>query len=265
MIGTYAKATLPLVPGASKLPWIAGGGGDMPSLERRTEVRPDRDHVAEYSRVCGFRLRDTLPPTFPHILAFPLHMSVMTDGRFPFAPVGLVHLENSITVKRPIGLDEELEVIVTTGKVQPHPKGQTFSLDTKVKASGKIAWTEESTMLRRGKGTGDRKSSERIVELKDVAEWKLPGDLGRRYAAVSGDSNPIHMHPLSARLFGFPRAIAHGMWTKARSLAQMERDLPDAFTVEVEFKKPILLPAKVTFARAGEYFEVRSHLEGALR
>ena len=92
---------------------------------------------------------------------------------------------------------------------------------------------------------------------------------------MSGDLNPIHMHPLTARLFGFKSAIAHGMWTKARCLAALEASLPDAFTVEVAFKKPILLPGKVQFGEAvqeGAAFTVRfgvrdtgqgsSHLDG---
>jgi len=100
--------------------------------------------------------------------------------------------------------------------------------------------------------------------------WSLSGDLGRRYGSVSGDRNPIHIHALSARLFGFPQAIAHGMWTKARALAALE-PLPDAYTVDVSFRRPILLPSRVTFAAEGERFEVRSaktpdtiHLEGTV-
>jgi len=80
------------------------------------------------------------------------------------------------------------------------------------------------------------------------ATWKLEGDLGRRYAAVSGDRNPIHMHAWTAKPLGFPRAIAHGMWTKARCLAALESRLPDAFQVDVRFRKPILLPGRVEFA-----------------
>ena len=76
----------------------------------------------------------------------------------------------------------------------------------------------------------------------------MPGDIGRRYAAVSGDRNPIHLHGLSARLFGQQGAIAHGMWTKARCLAALQGHLPEAFTVEVAFKLPVRLPAKVAFA-----------------
>jgi acyl dehydratase len=79
-------------------------------------------------------------------------------------------------------------------------------------------------------------------------EWRLPGDLGRRYAAVSGDANPIHLYPLTAKALGFRRQIAHGMWTKARSVAAIENRLPNAVTVEVAFKKPVFLPGTVAFA-----------------
>src|SRR5213076_2448555 len=100
---------------------------------------------------------------------------------------------------------------------------------------------------------GDRKAGQEQHAAPN-AVWKLPGDIGRRYAAVSGDRNPIHLHPLSARLFGFPRAIAHGMWTKARALAAQEAELPDAYTTSVRFRKPILLPSRVEFgARDGRF------------
>ena len=82
-------------------------------------------------------------------------------------------------------------------------------------------------------------------------QWKLPADLGRTYAGVSGDHNPIHLYPLTAKALGFPRQIAHGMWTLARSIAAIENRLPDAVTVEVAFKKPVFLPGTVAFARPG--------------
>ena len=91
------------------------------------------------------------------------------------------------------------------------------------------------------------------MSFRPPRRWRCPGDLGRRYGWVSGDLNPIHVHPLSARLFGFRRAIAHGMWTKARCLAALGPQLGgrgQGYTVEVVFRKPILLPATVAFAEA---------------
>jgi acyl dehydratase len=150
--------------------------------------------------------------------------------------------------------------------VRPKATGErTFALLTEVRAGGEPAWEEESTMLSPG---GKAPRSEEL-ETDFVAEWRLPGDLGRRYAAVSGDRNPIHLHSLTAKPFGFPRPIAHGMWTKARCLAALEPSLPAAYEVSVDFRKPILLPGRVTFERSGERFAVRDgarfHLVGRFR
>lgn len=285
----YARAAAPMVPGASLLPFVPGGGKEIPEIELTLpRLHAGAEQVAAYSRVCGFALRDQLPPTYPHVLAFPLHMAVMADGHFPFGAVGLVHVENSITQKRPIGIGEELEIKVKPTKLAPHPKGRTFSLQTKVKSGNRIVWESTSTMLRRGSGAaakppadgpksrdiGDFEAHRQLEELTASAEWRLGGDLGRRYAAVSGDRNPIHMHSLTAKPLGFPRAIAHGMWSKARCLAAIESRLPDAFEVEVRFRKPILLPGKVEFASTSEgdaiQFAVRDakrgtpHLDGRM-
>jgi acyl dehydratase len=251
----YARAALPMIPGASLLPFVPGGGGEIPDgLELElTGVKADPAEVAAYAKVCGFSLRDTLPPTYPHMLAFPLHMAVMSDGSFPFGAVGLVHVENSIVQERPIGLGEEMTIRVRPTKLQPHPKGRTFSLETEVLIGGDAVWRSTSTMLRRGKSNGDAPKQEKGFDSLPAdapagAEWKLDGGLGRRYAGVSGDRNPIHMHSLTAKPLGFPGAIAHGMWTKARALAQLDNRLPDKFEAEVRFRKPILLPARVEFA-----------------
>ncbi|MGB7684485.1 MAG: MaoC/PaaZ C-terminal domain-containing protein [Solirubrobacterales bacterium] len=287
----YARAAAPMVPGASLLPFFPGGGGEIPELEMElTGVQAKPDALAGYAKVCGFALRDHLPPTYPHVLAFPLHMMVMADGSFPFGAVGLVHLENRIVQHRRIGVEEELNIRVRPTKLEPHPKGQTFSLVTEVRIGDETVWESESTMLRRGKGSASADHRDDVAvpagmreevrhqaaEARQAsAEWRLGGDLGRRYAAVSGDRNPIHMHALTAKPLGFPGAIAHGMWTKARCLAALESRLPDSFAVDVSFRKPILLPARVEFASTPEgeeiAFAVRDakkgtpHLEGLVQ
>jgi acyl dehydratase len=287
--GLLLRAALPLIPGASALPFIAGRGDEVPDTALTLAgARLSGERLAAYARVCAFTLRDTLPATAPHLLAFPLHMALMTDGSFPFPAVGLVHVGNRIAVHRAIGTGEALDLRVHATALEPHAKGRTFAIVTEARVDGELVWEERSTMLRRGGGeqppaersasvaTADGEAVADVEEQLPVsAEWSPPEDLGRRYASVSGDRNPIHMHALSARLFGFPRAIAHGMWTKARCLAALESSLPDSYVVDVDFRKPILLPGKVSFAqaRAGDLtrFAVRSakdettiHLEGTV-
>jgi acyl dehydratase len=255
MLPLFARAGAAMLPGASHLPFVGGGGRDVPDLTLRlAEVPIDPDRLAAYNRVCGFDLRDALPPTYPHILAFPLQLSLMTDPSFPFPAIGLVHIHNRITQHRPISASEKLEIKVWATPVQEHPRGRQFSLRSEARAGDELVWEEVSTNLKRGHGSeganapgSDLPSAD---ELPVTATWQLPGDLGRRYGSVAGDLNPIHIHPLSARLFGFKSAIAHGMWTQARCLAALAPRLPDAFTVEAAFKKPILLPGRVEFCEA---------------
>ena len=235
------------------------------------------DHVGEYSRVCGFTVRDVAPATYPHVLAFPLHMKLLTDPSFPLPAIGMVHIANRIEQRRPISVGETLSLSVRATQLEPHPKGKTFKLLTEARVDGEVVWTGESTNLRRGGGDGEKSASgaeSEAADLRDEAEWALPGDLGRRYAGVAGDRNPIHLYGVTAKAFGFPRQIAHGMWTKARCLAQLDSRLPAAFAVDVAFKRPILLPSKVKFASAesdgGFAFTVRSargdepHLAGSV-
>jgi acyl dehydratase len=276
----FARAALSMIPGASALPVLGARRsaevGDEVLVLPEAEV--DRARLAAYDRVCAFRLRDALPSTFLHVLAFPLHLSLITDPSFPLPAVGLVHVYNRITQHRALGAAERFSLRVWAGPIQPHPRGRQVSLRTEARVGDELVWEEVSTNLRRG--GGDEASAAPEVPssegLPTVATWRLPGDLGRRYASVSGDYNPIHIHPLSARLFGFPAAIAHGMWTKARSLAVLESRLPAAYTVEVAFKRPVVLPATVNFVervQAGDTirFGVRGpgkdtpHLEGVVR
>ncbi|HEY0905202.1 MAG TPA: MaoC/PaaZ C-terminal domain-containing protein [Marmoricola sp.] len=247
---TMLKAALPALPGVNLIPGIRKSGGALPDLRlTRPGIRLDRDHVAAYAKVCGFAPSETLPLTYPHMLGFPLHMAIMTDGSFPYPAIGTVHLRNAITQHRPIAPSEVLDATAIATNRRPHAKGTAFDLVTTVTTGDETVWESTSTYLRLGRGDTD--AAVEGVPLDVVAstgiKWRLPGDLGRRYAAVSGDHNPIHLYPLTAKAFGFPRQIAHGMWSKARCVAALANRLPGEVTVEVEFKKPILLPGTVAF------------------
>lgn len=233
-----------------------GRSGDrLPDTELvRRDVTIDRDDVAAYAEVCGFTLTDALPGTYLHMLAFPLSMQIMAGRDFPFAIAGMVHVRNRITHHRPVTADEVVDVAVHLADLRPHPKGRQFDVVARVTVDDELVWSSRSTYLKRGKGGDESAADESGAAAVDVAalpttsRWRVPADIGRRYGAVSGDRNPIHLSSVTARAFGFPKAIAHGMWTKARSLAALEGRLPDAYEVDVVFKLPVLLPATVEYA-----------------
>jgi acyl dehydratase len=252
MLPMFARAGVALIPGASRLPFVGGGAKEIPDLTLvLDDVQIDRDRLTSYDHVCEFTVTDRLPATYPHMLAFPLHLALLTDGKFPFPAIGLVHIYNRITQHRTLRAAEKLSLRVWATPLEPHPRGKQFSIHSEARVGDELVWEEVSTNLKRGSGGGSGATAPEVPSaeaLPATATWNLPGDLGRRYGLVSGDFNPIHMHSLSARLFGFPSAIAHGMWSKARCLAALEARLPEQFTVEAAFRKPILLPATVDFA-----------------
>jgi acyl dehydratase len=272
--GSYARPLLRRVPFVG----LGGGDGGLPDLALELpDVALDAARVAEYARVCGFGLRDAVPPTYLHLLAFPLAMRLMTDGAFPFGVLGLVHVANRIDHHRPVRLGETATLRVHATELRDHPKGRQFDVVAEATIDGERVWEGRSTYLRQGGGSSKatKKSGDgqdRPPPPEPEALWNVPGDIGRRYGGVSGDRNPIHLHALSAKAFGQPRAIAHGMWLKARCLAALEPELPAAFAVEVRFKRPVLLPAKVAFSThrdgAGRAFAVHDarrgvpHLDG---
>ncbi|MER5179755.1 MaoC/PaaZ C-terminal domain-containing protein [Streptomyces sp. NPDC002896] len=230
-------------------------------------VRIDGARLAAYERVCGFAAgRDqALPVTYPHVLGFPLAMRLMAARDFPLPLLGLVHTSIEIDQWRALGPAEEYELTVYVDGLVPHRRGTEANVVTEVRVGGELVWESRSRYLARHRTEAataprDRSSEPARKPLPAVAEWKLGGDVGRRYGAASGDRNPIHLYPLTARLFGFPRAIAHGMWTVARCLAQ--HGVPQAARVRAEFRAPVLLPGTVTYAAEGAAFELRGHGTG---
>jgi hypothetical protein len=211
------------------------------------------DAVASYDSVCGFPLTDALPPTYPHVMAFEPTMRLMTGSDFPFPVVGLVHLGNRLTVRSPLPLSAPLHFTVRAVDLRPHRRGQQFDVVTTASLSPSLdepaVWEETSTYLRRGASSAASSSDPSLVDGPAAAVWKVDHSVGRSYAAVSGDRNPIHTSLLGARAFGFPRPIAHGMWTKARLLASLR--LPAAFTVDVRFRAPIFLGSRVSLYTDG--------------
>lgn len=269
LAGLYARAASPLSGG--------GAGRGQPALPTQhlvlRGVDLDRDHVAAYADVCGFTLTDELPQTYLHMHAFPLQIQLMGRGEFPFPMLGMVHLRQHIEVLRPVTADEVVDVEVWLEDLRPHGKGSQFTVRSQVRdAAGEVVWDGTSTYLARHSQDTEPAAEQHAadaVEIGDLprtADWRIEADQGRRYGKVSGDVNPIHMSALSAKAFGFPRAIAHGMWTMARAVAALEGRLPDAVDIDVAFKTPLLIPGRVTYAteQHGDawHFAVRNDRNG---
>ncbi|MFI6807695.1 MaoC family dehydratase [Streptomyces luteogriseus] len=219
----------------------------------------DLARLAAYERVCGFPTgEDALPVTYPHVLGFPLAMRLMSGRGFPLPLLGLVHTSITVTRHARMPASGTYELSVHIEGLAPHRRGTEATVVTEVCGGGDVVWESRSTYLARHRthqSAAAPREAEARKPLPEVARWRLAGDVGRRYGAASGDRNPIHLHPLTARLFGFPRAIAHGMWTVARCLAA--HGVPESCHLRAEFRAPVLLPGTVAYAERDGRFELR--------
>lgn len=250
----YLRAVLRRPPGLRK-------GKDIPRIEARVaRVQADPKALHQYRKLCGFADSGSLPVSYPHVLAAPLHLAVLTQEAFPLKLLGAVHVRNQVKQKRVLAVDETFDLRVSVEGHRNVEQGIEFDLITHlIDAKGNCPWESVSTnLVRRGKGkAGDKKkwTPPDFTQYREVASWKASANIGLRYGRVAGDLNPIHLHALPARLFGFPRAIAHGMWSFARCAAA----LPTARKCEldVSFKRPLLLPgtAELVSRREGKATE----------
>jgi acyl dehydratase len=248
-LGTYLRAA-----GTAPLPRPSSLPGD----EVAVDVVVDADRLAAFQQVCGPYVGAPVPATFVHVLAFAPALGLMASRRFPLPLPGMVHVRQRLAQHRPVEVGERLGLRVRAEGLRPHRRGRLVDLVAEATADGEQVWVGRSTYLSRGPaGGGTDGGTDEAPEPTPPADaavrrtWRVDARTGRRYAAVSGDVNPIHVSALAARAFGFPRAIAHGMWTASRCLAVLQRDLSPAYALDVAFRSPVLLPSTVRFAAGG--------------
>jgi acyl dehydratase len=238
-----------LLAAAGALPFISRDGRLPEHTVTVDDLAIDRANVAEYAAVTGLRFGDAVPLTYPFALTFPSVMSLVSGFDFPFAAMGSVHVENQITQYRPIAVTDTVGVKVRAENLREHRKGLLVDLVTDVSVGNDVAWHQVTTFLHQQRTSlSDEPKSEpkkptRLPPPNAVLHI-TPGQI-RHYASVGGDHNPIHTSSIGAKLFGFPTSIAHGMFTAAAVLANIEGQLPDAVKYSVRFGKPVLLPARV--------------------
>jgi acyl dehydratase len=268
----------------SRKPVLVPEGAVVPRIEARLgKVAIDRNHLASYSEVCGAAAGATLPIAYPHVLAMPLHLAMLGAEAFPVKLMGLVHVQNRIAMREPISADEPAEIRAWIEGHRDTERGQEFDLHTEYVVGGEPLWDETCTFLARRKPPpgAARPAMSRSVEgapdgvAVKSSSFRAPAGLGRRYGFISGDVNPIHMSDLTARAFGFPRAIAHGMWSLGRAASDFEAEAFNGCELSVSFKLPIYMPSWLTLQRwpieNGSSFALRDgqgekpHLSGTLK
>ncbi len=227
------------------------GKGNLPDVRvefNNQSIQPS--DFKKYNKVCGFEHTLIVPSTFIHAYTFPLQTILLSHPSCPFPLLGLVHFANSIKQIRPLYVGENFSISCSFGNLIAHEKGQAFEVNSYLEVDGIRIWEDASIYLYRTKeGVGQVFDWKQPILQENCIKksWSLHQTLGFEYAQSSGDFNPIHLHPLTAKLFGFDRHIIHGMWTKAKILTELEKQLSTSYEIAVCFKTPVYLPASIIF------------------
>jgi hypothetical protein len=251
---------------------VEGAAESLPEIKLGVKNYQISAHkLAKFAKTVHWTALDKLPPTYLQVVAFPMYLKVLLRQDFPWAVMGLVHIENEIIQHGVIDISKPLDIVCFCSDLEMHRFGWQFTINIHALVDGKLVWQSLSKNLVR---TGRRKKMARMPEKRideeaftDCTDWSLSGGLGRKYAFASGDCNPIHIHRLTAKMFGFEDPIIHGMWTIGRSMSQVQDVLPDAFNVFVKFKQPIFLPNNIKWKQAqipddeNHYFKLVSQEE----
>ena len=244
----------------------------LPTERHRLDnLTAKQEKVDAFQRLMGRPQAEFLPSGYLHTLAFPVAVSVLARPDFPLPLLGMIHLSNEIHHLRPVALNEHLSVTAWVENLLPHRRGTQLDVMVNIKSGSEPVWKGRSTYLAKGvmangsKDTAVPSEGDRPTEQLPgfpTREWVLAGNIGRRYAAVSGDYNPIHLSRPSARATGMKQPIAHGMYLASRMVAEMGPGDATPFRWSVEFSAPVSLPSAV-FLSAGTDGSVAAQWQGA--
>lgn len=221
----------------------------LPALRaQHKDLLIDANHLARYRALCGFQPGSKIPATYLQTLAMPLLLNIMSNSQFPIRVIGKMHLSNQVSVHENFDLRQPVSLSVSIGRSLLSSRGLEWKMDFAAMVDNQLVWSGDSIYLYKCKTGMSRRKKGKLIRGDNPQDWLVPNGIGRRYALISQDCNPFHLSNLTARMFGFRSAIAHGMWTKARCIAGLEDQLPDSgYSVNVNFYRPLFLPSKVKF------------------
>ena len=246
---------------------------DIKISQEFSNVTIDVDNLEAYKEY--FNFKSQLPVTYIYIVAQRALLHLMLHKEFTIAVPGIVHISNEVQLTAQFNIDEKIEI-----KASIHVPVKEGSLFPKAE----IIFYQKGVEVARNisnyiaKRKSPKKSSKRKENVSTFGldsfreEWVIEKSIGKSYAQLSQDKNPIHTSKLFAKMIGFKRPIAHGWYSVNRVVSVAEKENNCTFkSIRVAFNKPIYLPSKVQFQlNDGNQFKVTNpykaytYLEGDL-
>jgi MaoC like domain len=227
-------------------------GGMIPNLVGELlGFNIDKEHLNRYSEICGLEKNSKMPILYPHVIASSIYMNMLTHKLFPFGLVGSLHLRNHIIQHRQINIDGTFDIKVEVIEQRVVKQGMEFDFTISILIDKERVWESISTWLTRGKFGKEYENSPNAEILKTEPEAKhfadlyIPKNIGKKFAKITLDYNPIHISRILASLFGLKRDVAHAMWASGNALGKLSDVIYDKPTrIDLAFKGPLFLDSK---------------------
>ncbi|BFT29732.1 hypothetical protein D210916BOD24_09080 [Alteromonas sp. D210916BOD_24] len=215
----------------------------------------DNVHYGLFCQEVQWPVSEQIHPLYLQMLSLPLQMQCLLDKQSPFPLLGLIHAGNQVSVLGDCNLSDAFECRVRFHDVRPHHRGWELDVLLEAWQAGQLVYRAISSYLVKVKAVHVAPKISQVESHDDcdteqkvcIGEVTLPAATGRRYAKLSGDYNPIHLTGLTAKLFGFKKPIAHGMWTLARAVSAFVEHNEHVYITQVgcKFKRPVYLPSEI--------------------
>ena len=233
---------------------VAYKDGPLPAIHGRWDnIIPDCDNLRRYREACGLKNDNRLPILYPHVLASPVYMNLLSHREFPIPLIGSLHLRNHIIQHRTIHDGEAFDLDVMIGEKRFVKQGLEFDFKIMLSAKGERLWESITTWIRRGKSGEKYTQSPYAAIIRPIpdgsrhAESYIHRDIGKKFARITGDYNPIHISKTLAPFFGLKRDVAHAMWACADAinrLPSIDENAPRR--IDLAFKGPLYIDSPCT-------------------
>ncbi|HEX6368278.1 MAG TPA: MaoC/PaaZ C-terminal domain-containing protein [Longimicrobium sp.] len=229
----------------------------------RADIRIHPARVHDYARATGgdavpafFEARPAAPPFYCATWETALALEMFAGLETPLPLGAVVHVSTEMVWARPLPPGDAIRCRVELDRVERTPRGLKLTvLSRNWMGAGQLCSQGTSVFMVRTRGPRDAESplprcpaDPPDDSWTELTRWPLAASAGRRYARVSGDYNPIHLWPWTARPFGFRAPILHGYALAARTahtlVAQRLRGEPAALRrMRIAFRAPLPLPS----------------------
>jgi len=217
---------------------------------------PVAHRLAAYHRALNIPDTGALPPLYPHVMCGRMHLAMFGWDAFPVAMLGAVHTRTHVRQTVALPTDGSYTLRSWFHTARSVKRGMEFTLASTASLDGEVVWSSINAYQVKGR-FGEPESApaeatiERPQDATEKGKWNLPANLGRTYAGICGDWNPIHISNPTAKMFGFKGAIVHGYANLAIGLSRL--DLPNGpLAVDAAFKGPCFLGGTAWVAQDDE-------------